>query len=127
MRFIISTAVAAGLLSLTMLAGCGDATNEAEADATEAAADQAAADQAAEDEAITLPDDSNATIAKADACRTLAEEADASSEGMAAVQDRWDEAGCETLGDDLAATRAAHPEDGQVALALDYAARPMGE
>lgn len=116
MRLITSTALAAGLLSLALLSGCGDpATEEPAADPQDGAAE-------AHD---GFPSDVMDVLLKADACRAVAEEAN--EVGMDAVQDQWDEAGCETLGDDLAAARAAHPDDEEINAALDHASRPMEE
>lgn len=125
MRLITSSALAAGLLSITMLAGCGDpaTTEEPAADATEEAAPDPQ-DGAAEAHDGYPPVVMDALM-KASACRDIAEEAN--EVGMAAVQDQWDEAGCETLGDDLAAARAAHPDDEEINAALDEASRPIEE
>lgn len=116
MRLITSTALAAGLLSLTLLAGCGDpATEEPAADPQDGAAE-------AHDGFPPLVMDA---LMKASACRDIAEEAN--EVGMAAVQDQWDEAGCETLGEDLAAAREAHADDAEAMAALDEASRPIEE
>ena len=122
MRIITSSALAAGLLSLTLLAGCGDpAAEEPAADATEEADVQDGAAEAHDG----LPEDVMAAVVKADACRAVAEEAN--EVGMAAVQDQWDEAGCETLGDDLTAAREANADNAEAIAALDEASRPIEE
>ena len=124
MRTVHLTNIAAAVLAAVALTACGDAT-EATEGGEPATAEDAATDASADaaDDA-TMPEDVMAAVEKADACRVIATEAD--EVGMEAVQDQWDEAGCETLGDDLNAAREANADDADAIAALDHAARPMG-
>ena len=131
MRIITSAAVAAGLLSVALLGGCEvtdsgmDDQAAEEASAAEDAGEEAAAAEGDESAEATAADLLATAIEKADACRAIAEEAN--EVGMAAVQDQWDGAGCETLGDDLDAAREANAGDEAALAALDEASRPIEE